>query len=150
MKLTELKKLVPNLNQVAFQLEDGTAVPAHFHVTEIGQISKKFIDCGGTMRNENVINFQLWNADDVDHRLEPAKLSRIIQLAETQLGLDDLEIEVEYQLATIGKYALDFNGNTFVLKNKLTACLAEDVCGIPAVQATKTATSCCSPSSDCC
>jgi hypothetical protein len=26
---------------------------------------------------------------------------------------------------------LDFNGKHFVLKNKLTACLASDACGIP-------------------
>jgi hypothetical protein len=38
---------------------------------------------------------------------------------------------VEYQAETIGKYDLDFNGRHFILKNKTTACLAEDACGIP-------------------
>lgn len=41
-------------------------------------------------------------------------------------------MEVEYQRETIGKYDLDFNRNHFVLKNKQTAYLANDVCGISA------------------
>ena len=48
-------------------------VPSHFHVTEVGKITKHFIDCGGTVRNEEVVNFQLWQADDYDHRLHPEK-----------------------------------------------------------------------------
>jgi hypothetical protein len=46
------------------------------------------------------------------------------------LGIEDYEIEVEYQAETIGKYDLGFNGKDFTLLNKLTACLAEDQCGI--------------------
>jgi hypothetical protein len=45
--------------------------------------------------------------------------------------MEDLEIEVEYQAQTIGKYALDFDGKDFILRSKQTACLAEDSCGIP-------------------
>jgi len=48
------------------------------------------------------------------------------------LNLNDVEIEVEYQGETIGKYGLDFNETHFLLTNKATACLAEDACGIPA------------------
>ncbi len=53
-----------------FQLENGTFVPEHFHVTEVGVVTKHFIDCGGTMRNEKVANFQLWDANDFEHRLK--------------------------------------------------------------------------------
>jgi hypothetical protein len=80
------------------------------------------------------VNFQLWNADDFEHRLKPTKLLNIIKLSEEKLGIEDAEIEVEYQSETIGKYDLDFNGNVFVLKNKTTACLAQDACGIPSVK----------------
>jgi len=45
--------------------------------------------------------------------------------------MEDLEIEVEYQAETIGKYDLEFNGKNFVLVSKQTACLATDSCGIP-------------------
>lgn len=129
MKLSEIKSILPTIENVAFQLEDGTFVPEHFHVTEVGQVSKHFIDCGGVIRQEKIVNFQLWDANDFEHRLKPAKLLHIIELSEQKLGIEDNEIEVEYQAETIGKYGLQFNGKNFVLKNKATACLASDACG---------------------
>ena len=131
MKLSEIKKELGTLEAVNFQLEDGTKVPEHFHVTEVGIITKNFIDCGGTVRNEKVANFQLWDANDFDHRLKPQKLLNIISLSEKVLGMEDLEIEVEYQTETISKYDLDFNGKDFVLISTQTNCLAKDKCGIP-------------------
>lgn len=155
MKLSKIKEILPTLQNVEFQLQDGTFVPEYFHVTEVGQITKKFIDCGGVVREERVVNFQLWNADDYEHRLKPGKLLHIIQLSEDKLGIEDAEIEVEYQATTIGKYDLDFNGKTFVLLDKKTACLAEDACGISVSTENKfrvkeEKTSCCDPKSGCC
>ncbi|PVD52210.1 hypothetical protein DC498_10830 [Terrimonas sp.] len=155
MKLSEIKNILPTLNNVEFQLEDGTFVPEHFHVTEVGTVTKHFIDCGGTIRDEKVVNFQLWNADDYEHRLKPTKLLNIIKLSEEKLGMENVEIEVEYQSNTIGKYDLDFNGKNFVLKSKATACLAQDACGIPAqkqkVNLSELKNSaCCAPNSGCC
>ena len=154
MKLSRIKEILPTLENVEFQLEDGTFVPEHVHVTEVGEITKKFIDCGGVIRNEKVVNFQLWNADDYEHRLKPGKLLNIIRLSENKLGIEDSEIEVEYQSTTIGKYDLEFNGKHFILKNKKTACLAEDACGIPSekpkVKLSEIQSSSCTPNSGCC
>jgi len=154
MKLSTIKEILPTLNDVEFQLENGTLVPEHFHVTEIGQITKHFIDCGGVIRTERAVNFQLWNANDYAHRLKPTKLLNIIKLSEEKLGIEDAEIEVEYQNETIGKFDLDFDGEHFILKNKQTACLASDACGIPAekqnVKLTQLNSSCCTPNSGCC
>jgi hypothetical protein len=149
MKLSEVKSILPSLEDVAFQLENGMYVPEHFHVTEIGIITKHFIDCGGTIRNEKAVNFQLWDANDFEHRLKPMKLMNIIALSEEKLGIEDAEIEVEFQGETIGKYDLDFNGKHFILKNKTTACLAQESCGIPAAQ-DESKSSCCTPNSSCC
>jgi len=154
MKLSEIKEILPTLGNVAFQVENGEFVPEHFHVTEIGQITKHFIDCGGVIRTEKAVNFQLWNANDYAHRLKPVKLLNIIKLSEEKLGIEDAEIEVEYQSETIGKYELDFNGDHFILKNKQTACLASNACGIP-VEKPKailpvSANACCMPDSGCC
>lgn len=157
MKLSEIKEILPTLENVEFQLENGTFVPEHFHVTEVGTVTKHFIDCGGTIRNEKVANFQLWNADDFEHRLKPTKLLNIIRLSEEKLGIEDDEIEVEYQNTTIGKFDLEFNGKNFVLKNKTTACLAQDACGIPSEkqkislsELSSKQDSCCTPNSGCC
>lgn len=131
MKLSEVKNALNQLETIAFQLPDGELVPNHFHVTEIGEINKNFIDCGGTVRNEKVVNFQLWNANDYDHRLHPKKLVHIIELSEKTLNIGDFEVEVEYQGETIQKFGLDFDGKTFLLTTKQTDCLAKDKCGIP-------------------
>ncbi len=154
MKLSEIKMILPTLDNVEFQLENGAFVPEHFHVTEVGIVSKKFIDCGGTIRSEKVVNFQLWNADDYEHRLKPDKLFSIIKLSEEHLGIEDFEIEAEYQSETIGKYGLTFNGKHFVLQNKQTACLAMDACGVsadrPKIKLSQIQSSCCSTDSGCC
>lgn len=156
MKLSQVKNILKTVQAVNFNLPDGTTVPEYFHVTEVGLITKNFIDCGGTVRNETVVNFQLWNANDFEHRLKPQKLLNIIELSEKILGIGDFEIEVEYQSTTIGKYDLDFNGKDFVLLNKQTACLAQDQCGIPAekqkvkLSELNNQSSCCSPGGSCC
>lgn len=157
MYLEDLKNALLNIDTVNFLLPDKTFVPEHFHVTEVGVIEKKFIDCGGTIRAEKVVNLQLWYADDHDHRLSAQKLLKIIQLSENKLGIENLPIEVEYQSDTIGKYGLSYNGKHFVLETKQTDCLAKDNCGIPedkvAVAFKELVTmnaNACTPGSGCC
>jgi len=157
MKLSEIKTALKTLTSISFQLPNGEIVPQHFHVTEVGKVSKHFIDCGGTVQTEEAVNFQLWEANDVDHRLQPEKLLSILTLSEKMLHIPDLEIEVEYQMKeTIGKFDLNFDGTTFQLNSKLTDCLAKDKCGIPAEKLKvkfgewKEKTSCCTPNSSCC
>lgn len=155
MILSEFKSHLEKLSEIGFQLPDTTMVPGHFHVTEVGLITKKFIDCGGTKRNEEVISLQLWEANDYDHRLHPEKLIDILSLSEKELELPNKEIEVEYQDETIGKYGLDFNGTHFLLTSKTTDCLAKDNCGIPEEKpkiklSELNNNSCCTPGSGCC
>ena len=156
MKLSEIKKELGALNNVVFILPNGTYVPEHFHVTEVGLITKNFIDCGGKVRKETVVNFQLWDANDYEHRLKPQKLLNIITLSENILEIEDYEVEVEYQTETIGKYDLGFNGTVFTLINKQTACLAEDQCGISSekqkvnLSAISNQANSCAPGSGCC
>ncbi len=157
MKLSEIKNYLNTATGVNFQLPNGTFVPEHFHVTEVGVVHKHFIDCGGQVRKEKVANFQLWNADDTDHRLKPEKLIKIIALSEQVLGMEDLEIEVEYQSDTIGKYGLEYDGKNFLLTAKQTDCLAKDNCGVPTEKQKVSLSelqnakqSCCTPGTKCC
>ena len=87
MKLSEVKFQLDFLEKVEFQLPNGDMIPKHFHVTEVGVITKNFIDCGGVVRNEKVANFQLWEANDFDHSLAPQKLNDIISLSVKTLGM---------------------------------------------------------------
>ncbi|CAL2094906.1 DUF6428 family protein [Tenacibaculum sp. 190524A05c] len=157
MTLSEIKQHLSKLETIAFQLPNGDLVPEHFHVTEVGKVTKHFIDCGGVLRKEERVNFQLWNANDYNHRLNPEKLIHIIELSEKTLNLKDVDIEVEYQGETIGKYGLGFDGTSFLLTNTATACLAEDQCGITPQPKLKVRLSdlqnqntSCDPNSGCC
>ena len=136
MKLSVFENLVQDMEEVVFLLPNGDSVPSNFHITEVGAISKHFIDCGGVIREEIAINFQLWNSDDIDHQLNPEKILHILKLSKEKLNLGDHEIEVEYQGTTIGKYGIELQGKAFVLTNKMTDCLAKDACGIPEKQTT--------------
>ncbi|MCG9973338.1 DUF6428 family protein [Christiangramia crocea] len=154
MKLSEFNDLLSGMKKIGFELPSGELVPEHFHVTEIGKINKQFIDCGGTVRNEERISFQLWEANDYTHRLHPDKLIGIIELAKEKLELPDAELEIEYQGTSIEKYEVDFNGKNFLMHNTKTDCLAKDKCGIPKrkpkVKLSELQSSCCEPDSGCC
>lgn len=152
MKLSDVKEALKNIEDMSFNLPNGKRVPAHFHVTEIGNIEKQYMDCGGTVRKERKVSFQLWTSIDLHHRLKADKFGMIIKLAEEKINLHDGEIEVEYQGDTIEKYGLDFDGQTFILTSQKTACLAEENCVIPVQKVQKKlaelSSSCCGP--DCC
>lgn len=157
MKLSDFKNVLSSIEKISFRMPNGKFVEDHIHVTEVGMLNKQFIDCGGVVRNESKVGFQLWKDDkDIDHRLSSEKLLNIIFLSEEKLNIIDEEIELEYQAETIGKYGVEFNGFEFVLTNKKTACLAEDNCGIPLVKQKvllsdlQSNSSSCDPQSGCC
>lgn len=156
MLLTELMTALTAMDTVQFTLPDGSLVASHFHITEVGQTTKRFIDCGGTAREEHKINLQLWQADDLDHRLTATKLKRIVALSTDKLSLPDAEVQVEYQgSTTLETYNLEVTDGHFTLQPKHTACLAEDACGIEPVKMDLTSFvadggGSCSPGSGCC
>lgn len=116
-------------------LPSGEFVPDHFHVTEVGRVSKTFVDCGGICREYNACSLQVWTAHDVEHRLQSTKLSKIIEIANPLLGRDDIAVEIEYGEEVASTYYLSNievtpNGLILVLKGKQTDCLAPDKCGV--------------------
>ncbi len=153
MLLSAFKKTLSKLDKLKFQLPNGQLVPSYFHITEVGKVTRNYIDCGGVLRQENKLNLQLWVSSDTEHRLKPDNILNILQLAEKQLGFSDLELEVEYQQTTVGRYKLALNGEVFELVNTQTACLAPNQCGIPQekprVRLTASGLSC-NTGSDCC
>ena len=81
MWLSDFKQKLDELDTLKFQLPNGKFVPAHFHITEVGVITRNYIDCGGMLRQEDKLNLQLWVASDTDHRLKPKKVLDILQLS---------------------------------------------------------------------
>src|ERR1700677_4105727 len=103
MKISEFREVLtanPGA-EIQIMLPEGDFVPAHFHITEVGRVQKDFIDCGGTVRSTKTCVFQVWVAEDVDHRLDTSKLARIMRMAGPLLGPDDLPVEVEYQNGSV-------------------------------------------------
>ena len=157
MKISELKNQLNIVTDLNFLLPNGTVIPAHFHLTEIGLITKHFVDCGISIHLEKWATLQIWVANDTDHRLKPDNFLKIINNSEKIIGNEDLEVEIEYQSDTIGRYGLAFDGNDFVLITKQTACLAQERCGVPQekpkVLMSDLANNnqpCCTPSGNCC
>jgi hypothetical protein len=129
MKLSEFKSQLQSCTELNFVNSAGMPIENHFHITEFGLTTKKFIDCGNQLAEETFVAFQMWVSDDTHHRLTPQKLLAIIEKSEKTLNLQDSEIEIEYQDQSISKYGLDFKDNVFVLVSKQTDCRAKDTCG---------------------
>ena len=132
MTVQEFKHALAATDKLAFALSNGEAIPKRVHVTELGKVTKHFMDCGGVERTETKASLQLWNGIDLTHRLSPDKLLRIVEAAERKLGLTDEEIEVEYQGETIQKFGLTQSADAFTLTPLSTDCLAKGICDIPA------------------
>lgn len=125
-------------------LPDGSFVPAHFHVTEVGRVQKDFIDCGGTKRSATTCVLQVWVADDTHHRLDTTKLAKIIQIGTPLFPSMSLPVEVEYEQGVVSQFPVHEaevtpSGVLLHLGTKHTACLAPDRCGVGALE-----TACCS------
>jgi Family of unknown function (DUF6428) len=142
MNLAELKATLapfPNRN-LAIRLPDGGMVPAHFHITEVGHVTKRFIDCGGDVHHTETCLLQAWVADDLDHRFTAGKFSKVLAMF-VKLSADDaLPVELEYEDCSISQYPLlsaAAEGDELVLTvgQKHTDCLAKEACGLtPAEQ----------------
>ncbi|MEM6515431.1 MAG: DUF6428 family protein [Bacteroidota bacterium] len=132
MTLLQLKNELEQMAHIAFKLPNGELIPPHFHLTEIGTVTRNFVDCGGTLRQEKKASLQLWTALDFDHRLEVKTMQEIIAMAERTFNILDLTIEVQYQgETTLETFGVDISDGTFQLVPLSTACLALDKCGIP-------------------
>jgi hypothetical protein len=141
MKLTNLKSALRQHpgQGVRFVLPDGNPIPAEFHVTEVGHVVKKFIDCGGTVRIAESCLLQAWvSPNDPDHALTTDKLASILALSAKVLPSDDLDVEVEYGAGSVAQHTVESfasrDGALHVtLGDKHTDCLAKDACGIEPV-----------------
>lgn len=117
-------------------LPTGIPYPNHFHITEIGNVQKTFVDCGGTKRQINSCLLQVWVANDYEHRLKSFKLAEIMNMAKTTIVINNEEVEIELERnGTIAQYRLENieiidNFMSLRLGNKKTDCLAPDKCGI--------------------
>ena len=135
MRVSELSQALREAPEatIRFRLPNGELTPAHAHVTEVARINKRFIDCGGTLREDAMCRLQTWVADDYDHRLIAAKLAKILEKAHTVLGDQDLDVDVEHDIGFVTQFPLvsvELVGSEAILnlQGRNTACLAPELC----------------------
>ena len=133
-----LKLLEENTNcQIRFKLPNGEFVEKHFHVTEVGKVTKEFIDCGGTNRNKQTCLLQLWSTSDEEHRVNAGKLHSIFSLAKHIYMHENTPLEVQHGtdqaiIYDVLSCCLNENYIDVTLKSQKTDCLAPDKCGVTA------------------
>jgi hypothetical protein len=118
-----------------FVLPDGGLIEEHFHITEVGHVTKDFMDCGGTRRTSSACVLQTLVAHDVDHRLSSDKFADVLRRTALVVPDDALPVEIEYDQGTVAQYAVagatvEGGAILFSLEAKHTACLAPDKCGL--------------------
>lgn len=154
MNLKEFKKVLAENRDKPFSmmLPEGGAIPLSFHVTEVGLVTKTFIDCGGKVHSAQTCQLQAWVGEDVDHRLVAGKIADIVKLAAGIIPSDDIDVEIEYEDTSISQYPVESlevsdDGVVVHLTTKHTDCLAKELCMVPSSQAES---SCgCGPSGCC-
>jgi hypothetical protein len=151
MNLSQLRSLLgqhPD-SLPRFVLPGGESIPAHVHITEVGHVAKRFVDCGGVLRESETCVLQAWESDhDTAHRLSAGKLASILALAARVLPAADLEVEVEYQGCSVSQFPLvsgAVRGSELVLNlaTKHTGCLAQEACGTECCPGERTDGACC-------
>lgn len=139
MTLRDLKAVLADRPDALprFILPGGEQIPAHFHITEVGYVTKRFIDCGGALHDRREICvLQTWVTDDDSaHRLSAGTFGKILQLGGQVLPHDEMDVEVEYENGVITQSPI--TGVELTAKHielqlgaKRTDCLAKERCGI--------------------
>lgn len=138
MNVRTLKARLADQPEARLELvfDDGDTVPPEFHVTEVGHVTRRFIDCGGTRRVTECCLLQVWVAvNDPAHRLSAGKLLGILRLADDLPLSADLPVEVEYEGCVLSQYAVvaaEASPGVIRLRlaDKHTDCLAKEACGL--------------------
>lgn len=135
MNLTEFIQLLRDHpdHTLTLALPDGSTAPAHFHVTEVGHLTRSFIDCGGTKHLIESCLLQVWVARDYNHRIHAGKLASIVAAAADLIPSQDIPVEFEHEAPVltqmpIDSYKIEKTSLVFHLTYKATDCLAKDTC----------------------
>ena len=138
MKLSQFTNLLEAHADKPFHLvlPGENVVPHSFHITEIGHVTKRFIDCGGKLHTVQSCQLQAWLGTDNDHRIYAGKMAGVLSLARAKGVLPDggdLDVEIEYEDAAISQYTVAGHAVTesavvLTLSGKHTDCLAKESC----------------------
>ena len=151
MKLNALKEILREHSETfpRFVLPDGGFIPSHAHLTEVGHVVKKFIDCGGQTGAEEKVLVQTHVGNDTKHRLRSDRFASILELGRRVLPNDQLNVEIEYDCCVVAQYPISEVKRVgehleIVLQRGWTQCRARER------QEAATSEACCGTSAPCC
>jgi hypothetical protein len=151
MKILELQGVLETHSNSfpRFVLPDGSHIPLHAQITEVGHAVKNFIDCGGLVGREEKIVLQTHVGSNTDHRLKSDRFAKILQLGARVLPHSDLDVCVEYDCCVVSQYPISeakIEGEylDFILDREHTQCRAKE-----RAKAAQSDT-CCTPTAACC
>ena len=132
-----------------FVLPDGSYIPAHAHVTEVGHVVRNFIDCGGLTGKDEKVVLQTHVGNDAGHRLRSDRFARILRFGTRVVPSADLDVDVEYDCCVVAQYPIakatpDGELLNLILQRGRTQCRARER------REGETATGCCVTSGACC
>lgn len=135
MKLREFKEILANNQEKQFliKLPNDKKIPQSFHITEVGLVTKVFIDCGGKVHKTETCQLQAWIGSDINHRIETGKMLGILELSTSIVPDESVDLEIEYEDDSISQYPVSQaivteEAVTLVLSLKHTDCLAKELC----------------------
>ena len=114
-----------------FVLPNGDHIPEHAHVTEVGHVTRSFVDCGGLTGKEEKILLQTHVGDDTDHRLRADRFAKILQLGNRVIPSANLDVDVEYDCCVVAQYPIvkatpDGKHLNLILRKGRTQCRARE------------------------
>jgi hypothetical protein len=154
MKFAEFQSALHNstVQSLEIRLPEKHALASHFHVTEVGRVTKDFVDCGGVRRTETTVVLQTLVAHDTDHRLSVSKMAGILSKSATLALGDELPVDIEIQGSTIETWrvaSMECTDDQMVIhvEPRRTACLAPEICQLNILPTA--VSSCCDSPSGC-
>lgn len=151
MKLSQLNQILEDHPETfpRFVLPDGSQIPPHMHVTEVGHAVRNFIDCGGVIGKEENVILQTHVGSDVNHRLRSDVFAKILRLSRKVVPATELDVSVEYDCCVVSQYPIldvkiEDDNLYLILSANRTQCRERER------RAKLEANSCCGTSGSCC
>lgn len=146
--------------ELVFEYRDGHLVGANYHITEVKNISIDSVDCGAGADNWKETVIQLWEspkeAGKTNFMTAYKALGILNKVAHIKPLNENAVIKFEYgnkafHTAQLYVNAVETGVERILVKLSVepVACKANDICGVPAEEASLEVSNC-APGSGCC
>ena len=77
MRLSTLKELLNQIDEIRFESSNGTTLTDHIQITEVSESQKNF-DRGAKVRMQSLKTTKLHNTKHIDNRLRSEKILKLL------------------------------------------------------------------------